>query len=263
MTTLAAISSPVASLRSSAPRLARGASGPAVRELQALLNTCGFYGKTVDGKFGPLTEAAVREFQARHGLKVDGWAGPKTMAVLERVAGGSAGPVPPGSVGPVRGSPAPAGAGVQAALAYGKSVLGSPYAAVNPFRFGDVRWDGGRHQSVNGSGTWWQYPRGTRVFDCSGFVVACFRRAGVDLLSRGLATSGAIAANRSGFLENLTRDQLRPGDLITYRSASNGVGHVVIYLGQGRTLESSGSGGVRYGLVDWSRANAFRRVPVP
>ncbi|HEY0883287.1 MAG TPA: peptidoglycan-binding protein [Archangium sp.] len=239
-------------------KLVRGATGPAVEQLQTLLRKAGHYHGNIGGTFGPQTEAAVKAFQARHGLTVDGWAGPQTMAALVRVTSGTTSP------GPVAPTPAPSGPvpqGVQAAIAYGKSVLGSPYAAVNPFRFGEVLWDGGRHQSVNGSGTWFQYPRGTRVFDCSGFVVSCFKRAGVDLARHGLVTSGAIAANSNGFLQNLTRDQLRPGDLITYKS-SGGVGHVVIYLGDGKTLEAAGGSGVKTGTVDWTRANAFRRVPV-
>lgn len=234
--------------------LKRGATGPAVAELQQLLESAGYYRGKVGGTFGAQTESALRNFQQRNGLKVDGWAGPRSLAALRT----------PRGTAPVVGPPATApGQGVQAALEYGKSVLGSPYAAVNPFRFGEVKWDGGKHQSVNGSGSWYQFPRGTRVFDCSGFVVACFKRAGVDLVARGLTSSGAIRNNANGFLQNLTREQLQPGDLITYQNSSNGVGHVVVYMGDGKTMEARGGAGVVYGTVNWERANAFRRVPVP
>ncbi len=237
------------------PKLKLGASGPAVVELQKLLKTVGVYTKAVDGRFGPLTDAGVRSFQKTAGLTVDGWAGPQTMSALRKAAQGGTGPIAPPTPG---GTPS---ARVQAAIDYGMSVRGSPYASVNPFRFGEKLWDGGRHQSVNGSGTWYQYPKGTRVFDCSGFVAACYKRTGVDLAAKGLATSGAIHANANGFLQNITREQLRPGDLITYQS-KNGVGHVVMYMGNGKTLESSGGQGVHVGTVNWERAKSFRRVPV-
>lgn len=58
--------------------LRRGASGPLVEELQALL------GVASDGEFGGRTEAAVREFQRAAGLVPDGIVGPKSWAALDR-----------------------------------------------------------------------------------------------------------------------------------------------------------------------------------
>lgn len=70
------------------PVLRRGATGPAVRELQTqLARRYPAYrhahgALAVDGDFGPRTEAWVRELQRRSGLTADGIAGPKTYAVL-------------------------------------------------------------------------------------------------------------------------------------------------------------------------------------
>lgn len=59
----------------------RGSSGSGVRALQTMLNKAGAKLK-VDGIFGPLTDAALRNYQSKNGLVVDGIAGPKTMAKL-------------------------------------------------------------------------------------------------------------------------------------------------------------------------------------
>ena len=146
-------------------------------------------------------------------------------------------------------------------LGWSKSKVGTPYAAVNPFRFGDVKWDGGAHKSVNGSGTTYRYAKGTQVFDCSGFVVASFRKLGVDLAKHGLTSSGAMHANHGGFLKNVPVSALQPGDLITLKP-HNGVGHVVIYLGGGRIVQSSGGKGVNVAALDFSRVQSARRVPI-
>jgi putative chitinase len=61
--------------------VARGDRGDRVEEMQALLRVAG-YPVTVDGRFGPGTETAVKIFQRRAGLEVDGIAGEKTFAAL-------------------------------------------------------------------------------------------------------------------------------------------------------------------------------------
>jgi peptidoglycan hydrolase-like protein with peptidoglycan-binding domain len=67
------------------PMLQKGSSGPAVRILQRLLT---FYGKAtkVDGEFGPITEAKVKEFQKARKLKEDGIVGPHTWRELSELS---------------------------------------------------------------------------------------------------------------------------------------------------------------------------------
>ena len=64
--------------------LKRGAKGNQVKALQAILIGYGYdlgrYG--ADGSFGSATESAVRKFQSRNGLEIDGIAGPATWAML-------------------------------------------------------------------------------------------------------------------------------------------------------------------------------------
>lgn len=50
----------------------RGDSGSTVREIQTLLKDWGYYEGSVDGIYGSATEAAVRLFQEKNGLTVDG-----------------------------------------------------------------------------------------------------------------------------------------------------------------------------------------------
>lgn len=56
-----------------------GGSEP-VRGLQRRLATAGYAPGPIDGRYGLLTEKAVRRFQSAHGLRVDGIAGPRTLA---------------------------------------------------------------------------------------------------------------------------------------------------------------------------------------
>lgn len=59
-----------------------GDKGEAVKSLQTLLTTYGYYDGTIDGVYGSGTTAAVKLFQKNNDLKQDGKAGPKTMAKL-------------------------------------------------------------------------------------------------------------------------------------------------------------------------------------
>jgi len=65
------------------PNLRFGNSGLAVRVLQRLLIANG-YAIRVDGVYGALTESAVKAFQNRRNLIVDGVVGPRTWFALTR-----------------------------------------------------------------------------------------------------------------------------------------------------------------------------------
>lgn len=62
--------------------LTYGSRGDEVKKLQQALNSTGKYTLDVDGKYGPATQAAVREYQTQNGLKVDGIAGTQTLGKL-------------------------------------------------------------------------------------------------------------------------------------------------------------------------------------
>jgi len=61
-----------------------GDKGAQVKLLQKALEALGYLSGTVDGAYGPATEAAVKGFQSIAGLKADGVAGAQTLAALKR-----------------------------------------------------------------------------------------------------------------------------------------------------------------------------------
>lgn len=70
------------------PTVKKGSTGDAVKELQEDLNKLKITDKydkvlVIDGKFGILTQSAVKKFQKKFGLVVDGSCGPKTWAKID------------------------------------------------------------------------------------------------------------------------------------------------------------------------------------
>lgn len=59
-----------------------GSRGTEVRTIQEKLKRWGYYTGSVDGIYGSLTVSAVKKFQQKNGLTVDGIAGPKTLSAM-------------------------------------------------------------------------------------------------------------------------------------------------------------------------------------
>ena len=59
-----------------------GSRGNEVTQIQTKLKRWGYYKGNIDGIYGSQTQAAVRYFQSKNGLTVDGIAGTKTLAAM-------------------------------------------------------------------------------------------------------------------------------------------------------------------------------------
>jgi N-acetylmuramoyl-L-alanine amidase len=68
-----------------------GSRGSEVRTIQDKLKRWGYYTGNVDGIYGSKTVAAVKKFQQRNGLAVDGIAGTKTLNALGIMTSSSSG----------------------------------------------------------------------------------------------------------------------------------------------------------------------------
>ena len=89
-------------------------------------------------------------------------------------------------------------------------------------------------------------------FDCSGYVRYVFARQGIQLprTSREQAAAGQSV--------NARVSQLRQGDLMLFAETRKPISHVAIYVGGGRIIHSSSSGGgVRYDELDTRRGQWF------
>lgn len=80
---MAAIVFMILAVQISAPALSRyGSVGAEVRQIQTKLKNWGYYSGGVDGIYGWQTYSAVRYFQRKNGLTVDGIAGTQTLAAM-------------------------------------------------------------------------------------------------------------------------------------------------------------------------------------
>ena len=59
-----------------------GSRGDEVKQIQTKLKRWGYYYGSVDGIYGSQTMSAVKWFQSKNGLTVDGIAGPKTLTAM-------------------------------------------------------------------------------------------------------------------------------------------------------------------------------------
>lgn len=84
----------------------------------------------------------------------------------------------------------------------------------------------------------------TETFDCSSFVKTVFAENGIELprVSRNQALEGIY----------VSRTDLQVGDLVffTTKESAPKIGHVGIYVGDGKMIHTYGDGGVKYSTIE-------------
>lgn len=201
----------------------KGDAGALVQSVQQRLKKYGYFEGDVTSYFGSATEAAVKAFQKNNGLKADGVVGSETYSLL---FSGSPKSAPKKSSAAQSANTAGASAQtdddevdlgsesdiaiIEEAIRYAASFLGTPY------KYGG---------------------KGPKNFDCSGFTAYVLRHVGVD------ASTSSKAQGNNDKWPKISYKNLKRGDLLIFTNTKlSAIGHVGIYLGDGRFIHcSSGS----------------------
>ena len=188
-----------------------GDHGSDVEALQARLKKLGYYTYDITtGYFGTVTEHALMEFQAQCGLVVDAKAGKNTRAALFS-------------------DDAPAWDGVDRVA--GDSGTVQETSSVD--RMIDFAMSQVDKKFVYST-------EGPKTFDCSGFVYYVLRYMGVP--AARFSASGFSSVEN--WVKVSSQGALLPGDLLFFKSdTSSRISHTGIYLGGGRFVHASASGG--------------------
>lgn len=189
--------------------LKNGTRGAGVTELQKGLKKLGFMSVNPTGYYGDITETAVRKFQKKYGLSVDGLAGKQTINKIDSLMGSQN--VAKAAVNTSGGTVASRSSSLSAAeklISYARNFIGVKY-----------RWGGST----------------AKGFDCSGFTKYVFQKVGITLsrVSTSQAQKGTY----------IKKANLSPGDLVFFdtNGGKNRINHVGIYIGGGKFIHSSSS----------------------
>lgn len=186
-------------------RLRQGDRGSEVSSLQSTLKSKGFYNSYVDGVFGPVTAAAVKDFQRAAGIGVDGVVGPVTRKALNSNVTASSGSSSSSSSSDSAVAGASTGSS-SAVVETGKQYIGTPYV-----------WGG----------------TSTSGFDCSGFVQYVMKQHGV--------TTKRTVAQMWTQVSKVSSPSV--GDVVFYETRT-GPSHMGFYVGNGKFLHAGASTGV-------------------
>lgn len=177
-----------------------GAKGSTVLSIQKELKAAGINPGPLDGEFGPKTQAAVKAYQKKHHLEVDGIVGPKTWKALthDSFKPAPAKPSKPSKPGPVKPTNPTTGrpsTKVQKLLAEARKHLGFHEGAGNKNPFSKAL---GRPPEA------W----------CADFVSFCAKKAGLHVNTASAQQVANIIKQQGGWKG---RHNPQPGDAVTFR----------------------------------------------
>jgi cell wall-associated NlpC family hydrolase len=204
------------------PNLSYGERGSAVKYVQKRL------GVSQTGYFGPKTLAAVKRYERRHDLTVNGVVGAQNWRAM--------------GVPKVRTAASTASASTSKASSSGRLKPGT--AAWGRAVLAEAR----KHKGA-------PYRRGAegpRAFDCSGFVQYTIRKATGKKLPRTAAAMRAAT-------KRIPKSKLRAGDLVFVHRGGR-VSHVAIYDGKGRWWEATRPGRPLNRNKPWTSSVSYGRV---
>jgi len=189
-----------------------GDRGADVTALQTRLRALGYYTYSeITGYFGPITEHALMEFQAQCGLTIDAKAGKNTRALLFS-------------------ADAPHWDGVDRVAGESGTSASASSQVDRMIDFAMAQLDKKYIYSTEGPSS----------FDCSGLVYYVLRYMGVS--TARYSASGFSAVD--SWVKITTQSRLMPGDLVFFKSdSSSRISHTGIYLGGGKFIHASASGG--------------------
>ena len=183
--------------------LLEGTSGNDVDMLQSRLMELGYLDKAT-GYYGTETVDAVKAFQTRNGIGVDGKTGQVTLNLIY-----SSSALPTEALAQQSARQGT----IDAFLASARAQLGKPYV-----------WGAA----------------GPNSFDCSGLVTHALRQAGS---STGRLNAQGFSQN-GNWQKIGSMSALEPGDLIFFHTRKGvNVGHVGIYVGGGMMIDASSANG--------------------
>lgn len=187
----------------------RGDSGSEVKKIQTRLKELNYFSSSVTGFFGSITEKAVKDFQRKHALGVDGKVGAKTSAMLFSDKAQQANK----SDLTTDGEPEPVLTDAKRLINAASEKIGCKY--------------------VYGA-------EGPNTFDCSGLVYHSLKSIGVKISRKSSASYALVAA----WKDVAAIADLQPGDLMFFRSSSSErISHMSIYLGGNQMLHAVPSAG--------------------